>query len=279
MHTLPTQSLQVGGRSLEVVLIAIDDPSDPRLSDYVALHGRRTEHDSYFIVETPVVIRRLLGSRFPVRSLLLLSSQAELLADVLPSVAAPVYVVNQEVMNATAGFNVHRGALASADRLPLADLDDVLSTATRLLILEGGNDHQNLGVISRSARALGIDALLLDPTCADPFYRRSVRVSMGELLHLPVVRCTAWPRALVQVRAAGFEVWALTPAADATDLRDLQRTALPAKIALLAGAEGPGLSTPALTTATRRVRIAMRHGVDSLNVGHATAIALAAIAP
>jgi tRNA G18 (ribose-2'-O)-methylase SpoU len=226
-----------------------------------------------------MVIRRLLGSRFPVRSLLLLSSQAELLADVLPIVAAPVYVVSPEVMNATAGFNVHRGALASADRLPLADLDDVLSTATRLLILEGSNDHQNLGVISRSARALGIDALLLDPTCADPFYRRSVRVSMGELLHLPVVRCSAWPDAIAVVRAAGFEVWALTPSADATDLRDLQRLVLPTKIALLAGAEGPGLSMPALSAATRRVRIAMHNTVDSLNVGHATAIALAAIAP
>lgn len=259
--------------------IAIDDPADPRLVDYVALHGRRTEHDDYFIVETPVVIRRLLGSRFPVRSMLLLPEQADRLADVLSSVTAPVYVVTAEVMNATAGFNVHRGALASAGRLPPADLDAVLATATRLLILEGSNDHQNLGVISRSAQALGIDALLLDPTCADPFYRRSVRVSMGELLHLPVVRCATWPEALGQVASAGFEVWALTPAADTIELHELQRVPLPPKIALLVGAEGPGLTDAAMAAATRRVRIAMHHGVDSLNVGHATAIALAAMAP
>ena len=259
--------------------ITIDDPADPRLVDYVALHGRSTEHDEYFIVETPVVIRRLLGSRFPLRSMLLLAEQADRLGDVLPTVDAPVYVVDAAVMNSTAGFNVHRGALASAGRLPLADLDDVLSRATRLLILEGSNDHQNLGVISRSARALGIDALLLDPTCADPFYRRSVRVSMGELLHLPVVRCAAWPDSLRRVAAAGFDVWALTPAADAVDLHELQRAPLPRKVALLVGAEGPGLTEVAMAAATHRVRIAMHHGVDSLNVGHATAIALAAIAP
>jgi tRNA G18 (ribose-2'-O)-methylase SpoU len=261
------------------VRITIDDPTDPRLADYLALHGRRTEHDEYFIVETPMVIRRLLGSRFPVRSLLLLNEQAERLADVLPTIDAPVYVVGAEVMNATAGFNVHRGALASAGRLPLAELGEVLSSATRLLILEGSNDHQNLGVIARSARALGIDALLLDPTCADPFYRRSVRVSMGELLYLPVVRCAAWPAAIDQVAAAGFDVWALTPAADAVDLRQLQRSPLPPKVALLVGAEGSGLTGPAMAAATLHVRIGMHRDVDSLNVGHATAIALAAIAP
>lgn len=258
--------------------IRITDPSDPRLSEYVALMGKRIEHPDYCIVETSLVIRRLIGSAFPIRSLLLLPEQAERLADVLPLVEAPIYLVDRDVMNATAGFNVHRGALASATRRPLATLDDIVATATRLVVLEGCNDHGNLGVIARSARGLGMDGMLLDPSCADPFYRRSLRVSMGELLYLPVARCPQWPAALDTLIAAGFAVWALTPAADAVNLDDLARTS-PARIAILVGAEGPGLSDAAMQAATHRVRIPMHHGVDSLNIGHATAIAMAAIAP
>jgi tRNA G18 (ribose-2'-O)-methylase SpoU len=210
--------------------------------------------------------------------LLLLPEQADRLADVLPLVDAPVYIVDRDVMNATAGFNVHRGALASATRRPLATLDDIVATASRLVILEGCNDHENLGVIARSARGLGMDAMLLDPSCADPYYRRSLRVSMGELLYLPVARCPQWPTAIDTLIAAGFDVWALTPSNDAVDLDDLARTS-PAKVAILLGAEGPGLSAAAQQAASHRVRIPMHHGVDSLNIGHAAAIAMAAVAP
>jgi tRNA G18 (ribose-2'-O)-methylase SpoU len=264
------------------VPIRITDPADPRLAEYIGLMGKRIEHPEYCIVESALVIRRLIGSAFAIRSLLLLPEQAERLADVLPLVDAPVYLVDRDVMNATAGFNVHRGALASATRRPLATLDDVVATATRLVVLEGCNDHENLGVIARSARGLGMDGMLLDPSCADPFYRRSLRVSMGELLYLPVARCVDWPTTLTTLRDRGFEVWALTPANDAVDLPDVVRKLSArsgaTRIAILLGAEGPGLSDAALAAATRRVRIPMHHGVDSLNIGHAAAIAMAAVA-
>jgi tRNA G18 (ribose-2'-O)-methylase SpoU len=138
-------------------------------------------------------------------------------------------------------------------------------------MLEGINDHENLGAIARTARGLGADALLLDPTCADPFYRRSVRVSVGELLHLPVVRCRVWAEAFDEVAAAGFEIWALTPSPDAVDIFTMTP---PDRWALVVGAEGPGLSAATLAQCTN-VRIPMRNGVNSLNVGHAVAAALA----
>jgi tRNA G18 (ribose-2'-O)-methylase SpoU len=155
--------------------------------------------------------------------------------------------------------------------LPAPSLAEVLPATKRIVMLEGINDHENLGAIARTARGLGADALVLDPTCADPFYRRSVRVSMGELLHLPIVRCARWADAFEEVAAAGFEIWALTPSADATDILMLTP---PARWALVVGAEGPGLSRETLARCIN-VRIPMRNGVDSLNVGHAVAAALA----
>ncbi len=174
-------------------------------------------------------------------------------------------------MSSVAGVNLHRGAVASASRLPSTPLESVIHTARRIVMLEGINDHENLGAIARTARGLGVDALLLDPTCADPFYRRSVRVSMGELLHLPIVRCAVWATAVDEVAAAGFEIWALTPSPNAIDIFEMTT---PQRWAVVVGAEGQGLSAATLTRCTN-VRIPMRNGVDSLNVGHAVAIALA----
>jgi tRNA G18 (ribose-2'-O)-methylase SpoU len=174
-------------------------------------------------------------------------------------------------MSSVAGVNLHRGAVASACRLPSPPLDAVLRSAKRLVMLEGINDHENLGAIARTTRGLGADALLLDPTCADPFYRRSVRVSMGEMLHVPIVRCQCWADTFGLVLNAGFEVWALTPADDA---RDILTMTTPVRWALVVGAEGPGLRADTLARCTR-VRIPMHNGVDSLNVGHAVAVALA----
>jgi tRNA G18 (ribose-2'-O)-methylase SpoU len=139
------------------------------------------------------------------------------------------------------------------------------------VLLEGLNDHVNLGAIARSARALGADALVLDPTCTDPWYRRSVRVSMGELLRLPVVRSTDWQTTLDDIAAAGITVWALTPDAAGSDIYELEP---PERLAIVVGAEGPGLSSTTLASHTK-VRIPMHGGVDSLNVGHAVAVALA----
>jgi tRNA G18 (ribose-2'-O)-methylase SpoU len=185
-------------------------------------------------------------------------------------------VVQPEVMEAITGFDLHRGVLASANRRPTSTLDDVITGAKRVVVLEGSNDHENIGAVARSARALGFDALVLSPTCADPFYRRSVRVSMGEILHLPVVRCHEWPAPLVTLAKRGFETWALTPDPEADSLFSME---LPDKVALVAGAEGPGLTAEARERTHYDVRIPMHRGVDSLNIGHALAIAMAAVSP
>jgi tRNA G18 (ribose-2'-O)-methylase SpoU len=187
-----------------------------------------------------------------------------------------VYVAEPEVMAGIAGYDVHRGILASAQRPTPIALADVLRTARRLVVLEGSNDHENIGVVARSARALGIDAMVLDPSCADPYYRRAVRVSMGEILHIPIVRCDTWPEPLDVITAAGFATWALTPDRSASPLSALET---PDRVAIVAGAEGPGLTAATLERIHVHVRIPMHHGVDSLNLGHALAIAMAAVSP
>ena len=250
-------------------MIAIDDLLDTRLVEYRGLRERGKESDDYFIVEGLTAIERLLRSKYPVRSVLLTPATHARIADQLGTITT--YVLSAEAMSSVAGVNLHRGAVASASRLPAPSLVEVLPAATRIVMLEGVNDHENLGAIARTARGLGADALLLDPTCADPFYRRSVRVSMGELLHLPIVRRANWAETFDEVAAAGFEIWALTPSPDATDIFTLNP---PDRWALVVGAEGPGLSDETLARCLN-VRIPMRNGVDSLNVGHAVAAALA----
>jgi len=143
-------------------------------------------------------------------------------------------------------------------------------------VLEGLNDAENLGSIARSALALGIDGLLLDPRCADPFYRRSVRVSMGHILALPFAVLSDWPADLARVRAAGYTTVALTPAADAVDLASIDPREHP-RTAVLLGAEGPGLTPEAQAAARVRAKIPMREGVDSLGVAAAAAIAFATL--
>jgi tRNA G18 (ribose-2'-O)-methylase SpoU len=253
------------------VVIEIDDPLDARLNDYRRLRDRRS--DEYFIVEGLTAIERLLKSPYPVRSILLTPATHARLADRFTDRLAGItmFIVPAEMMEAVAGVNLHRGAVASATRMPSPDLAVLLPSAQRLVMLEGINDHENLGAIARTARGLGADALLLDPTCADPFYRRSVRVSMGELLHLPIVRCDVWTAAFDEVAAAGFAIWALTPSSEALDIFTMTT---PQRWAVVVGPEGPGLSAATLARCTN-VRIPMHNGVDSLNVGHAVAIALA----
>lgn len=185
-----------------------------------------------------------------------------------------VFVADQAVINAIVGFDLHRGAIAVADRARFAPLADMIRAARVLVVLEGVNDPENLGAIARSARALGADGLVLDPTCADPFYRRSVRVSMGEILHLPVARAPL-DQVCVDLAAAGFAVWALTPRSSATPIGELAGRR-PDRVALVFGAEGPGLSAGLLERLVN-VRIPIHHDVDSLNVGHAVAATLAVL--
>lgn len=255
--------------------IEIESADDPRVADYLGLRDRVSNPaDDYFIAESELVLTRLVTSKFTARSFLLSQSRYERLKDLIEPKRVPIYVTSREVMEQIAGFDIHRGALASVKRRRNPTLPDVLAGARRLLVLEGSNDLENIGAVARSARALGFDAMILDPTCADPYSRRAVRVSMGEMLHLPVARCDTWPSPLEYLNNAGWETWALTPAADANSLYDM---GMPDKVALVAGAEGPGLTDAARQATSFDVRIPMHRGVDSLNLGHALAIAMAAV--
>ena len=212
----------IGTGNTGAVLVAIEDPADPRLADYADLTDvaarQRLEGQEFFIAEGPVAIERLLQSDHRLRSVLVSERKYERLAPLLDGLREPVYVAPTDVMKTTVGFDIHRGAVASADRKPPPLLDDLLPTVRRIAVLEGLNDPENLGAIARSARAFGIDALVLDPTCIDPYYRRTVRVSMGEILFIPVARATNWNAGLDMIRQNGFETWALTPRREAADL-------------------------------------------------------------
>ncbi len=255
-------------------MIRIDDAGDQRLDPYRALRAR--ESTEVLWAEGPTVVERLLGSGLTVRSLLLTPPAQARLAACCDLDAYTVFVADQRTVNEVVGFDLHRGAIAIADRPTLRLLADVIEGAHRLVVLEGVNDAENLGAIARSARGLGADGLVLDPTCADPFYRRTVRVSMGEVLHLPIARAPL-ADVFAELDGAGFHTWALTPRRDATPIGRLVATGVPDRLAIVLGAEGPGLSDAVLGTRTN-VRIPQRDDVDSLNVGHATAAALAIVA-
>jgi tRNA G18 (ribose-2'-O)-methylase SpoU len=257
--------------------IPVDDPADPRLADYVGLtdgelRRRREGSSGTFIAEGELVIRQLLRSPYPIRSVLLTPTRHRRLAGDLEGVDAPVYLVAPAVMQAVVGFDLHRGAVAAAGRLPLADPAELVAEARRLVVLEGLNDHENLGAVFRNAAAFGVDAILLSPTCADPLYRRSVRVSLGHVLRVRFGRLRTWPGDLALLRAAGWEIVAVTPAPPAEPVSVLGTGS--GRVALVLGAEGPGLSEAVLAVADRRVRIPMAPAVDSLNVATAGAIAL-----
>lgn len=259
----------------------IEDAGDPRLADYRELRDagarRRIEGDRFFVAEGPVAIERLLASPHRLRSVLLSVQAHARMAPLLEGAGAPVYVVERSMLDDIVGFDLHRGAIAAADRLPHPSLDELAGTSRRLAVLEGLNDPENLGAIARSARALGVDGLVLDPTCIDPYTRRTVRVSMGEILHLRSCRVDAsgWPdAAFARLHELGYETWAMTPSDDAVDIWDL---AVPERVAIVLGAEGPGLAHRTIQAATRRVRLPIRPDVDSLNVGAAAAVAFAVV--
>ncbi|MGH9179177.1 MAG: TrmH family RNA methyltransferase [Acidimicrobiales bacterium] len=260
-------------------VVPIDDPADPRVSDYLRLTDpdlrRRREQGEgdggFFIAEGLGVIRQLLRAPYRVRSLLLTPARLEALEAELAGVDAPVYVGAPEVVNGVTGFHLHRGAVASAHREPLPDALGLAGAADLVVAAEGVNDHENLGALFRNAAAFATGAFLLDPTTADPLYRRSIRVSMGQVLHVPFARARPWPEALAQLQHLGFEVLALAPAPGGVDVREVEPR--PRQVVLV-GAEGPGLSRSALAVADRRVRIPLAVGVDSLNVATAAAVAL-----
>lgn len=264
-------------------LTAVPDPADPRLGDYAALTDaalrKRYEHRTgVLIAEGPTPVRQLLTSPYPLRSVLLTAERVADHADIVAAARAaappaPVFVTTRAALTDLVRFRLHQGVLACGERRPEPSPAAVLAGAKRILVLEGLNDHENLGALYRSARGLGADAVLLGPGCADPLYRRSVRVSMGHVLHVPTARVVSLTAAFASLRAIDAVVVALTPQPPAVDLAELH---LPPDrpVALLLGAEGPGLSSQALAGADVRVRIPLAAAVDSLNVGIAGAIAL-----
>jgi tRNA G18 (ribose-2'-O)-methylase SpoU len=257
--------------------VRVVDPDDPRLADFRDLTraDRRPDRPGgrgLVLAEGVPVVRRLLDSPYPMRAVLGVPARVSDLAADLSGVDAPIYLVDPEMLAAVVGFHLNRGVLASADRAPPPALAGVLGSARRLAVLEGVNDHENLGALFRNAAALGVDAVLLGDRCADPLYRRSVRVSMGHVLRVPFTPLRPWPGGLELLRSAGFTVLALRPNPPSVPLTDLDPARLP-RTALLLGAEGPGLTEAAVAAADLSVRIPMAPGVDSLNVATAAAIA------
>ena len=257
-------------------LVEIDDPDDPRLADYrdlrdVELRKHLEAEHGLFLAEGEKVVRRAVEAGFPARSFLMAPRWLAGLSDVLGSSDAPCYVMSEALAEQVTGFHVHRGALASLQRVPLPPVADVLAGARTVVVLEDVVDHTNVGAIFRSAAALGVDAVLLAPRCADPLYRRSVKVAMGAVFTVPWTRMDSWYDALPAVSAAGFTTVALTLADDATDIE--QAVAGLDKVALVLGTEGHGLSPRWEQTADRRAVIPMAEGIDSLNVAAATAVA------
>ncbi|MGI8809415.1 MAG: TrmH family RNA methyltransferase [Acidimicrobiales bacterium] len=259
---------------------SVDDPDDPRVADFFRLNDpdlRRVIEragpagQDFFVAEGALVIRQLLRSRYRVRALLVTEQGLAALAHQLADVDAPVYRVSQALMTSVTGFHFHRGALASAERRPHPDLATVVDGADLVLMAEGVTDNENVGALFRNAAAFGVDGVVLDATSADPLYRRSVRVSMGQVLRLPFTRVPDAVDAVVRLQGLGFEVLGLTPAATAEDVRTV---ASRPRQALLVGAEGPGLSDAALRAADRQVGIRMSGEVDSLNVATAAAVVL-----
>jgi len=264
----------------------VTDVADPRLADYARLTDMelRTHLEAaqgLFIAEGTKVISRAVAAGYPVRSVLLAERRLADLPALLPALdsGAPVYVVPDEIVERLTGYRVHRGALASLYRKPLPEGAALAAAARRVIVLEDLVDHANVGAIFRCAAALGVDAVFLSPRCADPLYRRAVKVSMGAVFAIPYARMTGWYDGLAGLRAAGFRLLALTPDAAADPISAaVAPDAAGSRIALLLGTEGDGLSSRWRHEADQAVRIpmhpgALAAGVDSLNVVAAAAIA------
>ena len=287
-------------------LVAVDDLADPRLDLYrdlndPAARSRLDADQSVFVVEGRLAVERLLTSEYTVCSLLVDDHQVTAAGDLVAGTrarGAPVFVGSRALVAGTVGFTLHRGVVAVANRPPSCGARQVLVDAGRtsspagtpplVAVLEGLNDHENIGALFRNVAAFGVRGVLLDPTCADPLYRRSIRVSLGHVLHMPFARLLPWPSGLDDVRAAGFVVAALAPRPSAdrgvptVSLAGLTAWMLGSGdrvgVALLLGAEGPGLTDAAVGASDVVVTIPMADGVDSLNVATAAAVAFHALA-
>lgn len=262
-------------------VIRITDLNDDGLADYsrltdVTLRRLTEPAGGLYIAESSKVIARALAAGHRPRSVLVQEQWLPDMERMLAGYDIPVYVGAAELLQSLTGFNLHRGALAAMHRPALAPVAELIDGARRIVVLEDIVDHTNVGAIFRAVAGLGADAVLVTPRCADPFYRRSVRVSMGTVLQVPWTRIPEWPASADILTAEGFHLAALALADDAVDL-DAFAEHPPEKIAILFGTEGDGLTHRALQAADTVVTIPMLHGVDSLNVASASAVALWAL--
>ena len=264
----------------------ITDPTDERVRDYVSLTDvalrRRTEPErGLYIAESEKVIRRALAAGHRPRSYLMAERWLTDLGDLVAEAeqdGIPVFVADHDVIEGFTGFHLHRGTLASMQRPELKSVEEVVADARRVLVIEDVVDHTNVGAVFRSAAALGMDAVLVTPRCADPLYRRAIRVSMGTVFQVPWTRIDPWPRGINLLRDMGFTVAALALSAEAVGLDELAADP-PARLALVLGTEGDGLSRRTVEGADVVVSIPMAGGVDSLNVAAAGAVAAWALRP
>lgn len=268
--------MTTGANGLDVQDVA--DPDDPRLDDFRDLNSvdRRPDLPSgkgLVIAEGVLVVQRMLASRFAPHALLGTDRRLTELERDLAGAAVPFYRTTADVMADVVGFHLNRGVLAAARRVPEPSVAHVVDGARTVAVLEGVNDHENLGSIFRNAAGLGVDAVVFGSGCADPLYRRAVRVSMGHALLVPYARATDWPADLVMLKQSGFRLLAMTPDPRARPLAQAMAAARDDRVAVLVGAEGPGLTASTLRLSDVRVRIPMSRGTDSLNVATAAALA------
>ncbi|CAN5174245.1 RNA methyltransferase [soil metagenome] len=261
-------------------LVPVADPADPALADYIGLTDvvlrRRVEPEGgLYIAEGTKVIDRAIRAGHRPRSVLLQQKWLSEIAGLVDD-AVPLYLGEPELLQAVTGYAVHRGALAAMQRPALEDPATLLAGASLVVVIEDVVDHGNVGAIFRSAAGLGADAVLISPRCADPLYRRSVKVSMGTVFQVPWTRLPEWPEAVELLHDSGFHLAALALADDAVDLESFAADP-PGRVALVLGAEGDGLSREAVSAADTVVTIPMLNGVDSLNVASASAVALWAL--
>ncbi|MFL6205439.1 MAG: TrmH family RNA methyltransferase [Acidimicrobiales bacterium] len=254
----------------------VDALDDPRLADFHHLRDQSRRmgverSQGIFVVEGHLSVAALLESTLRTRAILVSEAHAHRYV----RSGVPVFALPSREIERLTGVHFHRGVLASADRPTLPTVTSLARSARLLLVLEAVNDHENVGALFRNAAAFGVDGVVLDPTAADPLYRRATRVSLGHVLRVPFARASAWPGALDELRDSGFAVVGLDPSAEEA-LAGLVADP-PPRIALLVGAEGEGLSAAARAAVDRQVRIPMVPGVDSVNVATAAAVALAAL--
>ncbi len=262
-----------------MTVVDITDLSDPRLADYshqtdVALKKARGTAHGIYIAESALVLRRAIGAGHRPRSVLALGNAVDE-ARALVGADVPIFSGPSELLEELTGYLLHRGLIAAMNRPDLSTVSSLLEGARRVIILENVADPTNVGAIFRSVAAIGADAVFVTPRCSDPFYRRAIRVSMGTVLQVPWTRLGDWPSARQLLTASGFEIAALALSPDAVSLRDF---VAPERLALVLGAEGEGLTAEALACADSVVQIPMAHGIDSLNVAAAAAVAMWALA-